>query len=97
MHAQVEQALEILKTGDAAAIEPVTETLEDAVYGFGTKACENPEDAEDTAQEALIRLARSVKEFPDARALAVWVYKAAKTQCLMRRRKSKFAPASFSV
>ncbi len=97
MHAQVEQALEILKTGDAAAIERAIQTLQTAVYGFGMKACENPEDAEYTAQETLIRLARSVKDFPNARALAVWLYKVAKTQCLMSRRKSKFAAASFPV
>ena len=29
---------------------------------------------ENTAQETLIRLARQLKEFPDARALAVWLY-----------------------
>ena len=29
----------------------------------------------------------------DARALSVWLYKVAKSQCLMSRRKSKFAPA----
>jgi RNA polymerase sigma-70 factor (ECF subfamily) len=57
------------------------------------KVCGVREDAEDTAQETLIRLARQLKEFPDARALAVWLYKVAKTQCLMSRRKSKFAPA----
>ena len=55
--------------------------------------CGVREDAEDTAQETLIRLARQLKEFPDARALAVWLYKVAKSQCLMSRRKSKFAPA----
>jgi RNA polymerase sigma-70 factor (ECF subfamily) len=56
------------------------------------KVCGVREDAEDTAQETLIRLARQLKEFPDARALAVWLYKVAKSQCLMSRRKSKFAP-----
>jgi len=93
MNGQVEQALEILKTGDAAAIERAIETLQTAVYAFGMNVCGHPEDAEDTAQETLLRLARSVKEFPDARALAVWLYKVAKSQCLMSRRKSKFAPA----
>lgn len=57
------------------------------------KVCGTREDAQDTAQETLIRLARQLREFPDARALAVWLYKVAKTQCLMSRRKSKFAPA----
>jgi len=57
------------------------------------KVCGSHEDAQDTAQETLIRLARQLREFPDARALAVWLYKVAKTQCMMSRRKSKFAPA----
>jgi RNA polymerase sigma-70 factor (ECF subfamily) len=57
------------------------------------KVCGHPEDAEDTAQETLLRLARSLKDFPNARALSVWLYKVAKSQCLMSRRKSKFAPA----
>lgn len=93
MNAQVEQALEILKTGDPKAVEQAIETLQSAVYSFGMKVCGHPEDAEDTAQETLLRLARSLKDFPNARALSVWLYKVAKTQCLMSRRKSKFAPA----
>lgn len=93
MNAQVEQALKILKTGEPQAVEQAIETLQSAVYGFGMKVCGHPEDAEDTTQETLIRLARSLKDFPDARALSVWLYKVAKSQCLMSRRKSKFAPA----
>ena len=93
MNAQVEQALEILNSGEPRAVERALETLQSAVYSFGMKFCANREDAEDTAQETLLRLARSLKNFPDSRALAVWLYKVAKTQCLMSRRKSKFAPA----
>ncbi len=93
MNHQVEQALEILKSGDPRGFEQALASLQSAVYGFGMKVCGNREDAEDTAQETLLRLARQLKEFPNARALAVWLYKVAKTQCLMSRRKSKFAPA----
>jgi RNA polymerase sigma-70 factor (ECF subfamily) len=93
MNAQVEQALEILKSGDPKAFEQALEALQNTVYSFGMKVCGNREDAEDTAQETLLRLARQLKNFPDAPALAVWLYKVAKTQCLMSRRKSKFAPA----
>jgi RNA polymerase sigma-70 factor (ECF subfamily) len=92
MNTQVEQALQILKGGEPAALDRALETLQGAVYSFGMKVCGNSEDAQDTAQETLIRLARSLKQFPDARALAVWLYKVAKTQCLMSRRQSKFAP-----
>jgi len=93
MNIEVQQALENLRSGDPEAVERALESLQSAVYGFGMKVCGNHEDAEDTTQETLLRLARSLKEFPDARALAVWLYKVAKTQCLMSRRKSKFAPA----
>jgi RNA polymerase sigma-70 factor (ECF subfamily) len=93
MNSQVEQALANLKSGNPEDVEQALETLQEVVYGFGMKVCGVREDAEDTAQETLIRLARQLKEFPDARALAVWLYKVAKTQCLMSRRKSKFAPA----
>jgi RNA polymerase sigma-70 factor (ECF subfamily) len=93
MNSQVEQALANLKSGRPEDVERALETLQETVYGFGMKACGVREDAEDTAQETLIRLARQLKEFPDARALAVWLYKVARTQCLMSRRKSKFAPA----
>jgi RNA polymerase sigma-70 factor (ECF subfamily) len=93
VNAQIEEALQILKSGNRQDAERALETLQGVVYGFGMKVCGRHEDAQDTAQETLIRLARQLKEFPDARALSVWLYKVAKTQCLMSRRKSKFAPA----
>src|SRR5581483_734061 len=92
MNPQIEKALADLKAGTPERVERAIATLQDVVYGFGIKVCKSPEDAEDTAQETLIRLARQLKEFPDARALSVWLYKVAKTQCMMSRRKSKFAP-----
>ena len=93
MNTPIEEALEILKSGKGPDVERALETLQGVVYGFGMKVCGSHEDAQDTAQETLLRLARQLREFPDARALAVWLYKVAKTQCLMSRRKSKFAPA----
>ena len=93
VNAQIEKALENLKSGDQQDIERALETLQRVVYGFGMKVCGSHEDAQDTVQETLIRLARQLRDFPDSRALAVWLYKVAKTQCLMSRRKSKFAPA----
>jgi RNA polymerase sigma-70 factor (ECF subfamily) len=92
VNAQIEEALNILKSGNHEDAERALETLQGVVYGFGMKVCGSHEDAQDTAQETLIRLARQLREFPDARALSVWLYKVAKTQCMMSRRKSKFAP-----
>ncbi len=92
MNTQIEQALKSLQSGDRQDAERALAALQGVVYRFGMKVCGSHEDAQDTAQETLIRLARQLKEFPDARALSVWLYKVAKTQCLMSRRKSKFAP-----
>jgi len=72
--------------------ERALEVLQQAVFGFGMKVCGNHADAQDTAQETLLRLARSLTRFPNTRALSVWLYKVAKSQCLMSRRRSKFAP-----
>jgi RNA polymerase sigma-70 factor (ECF subfamily) len=93
MNTRVEEALQSLKSGKPGDVERALKTLQETVYGFGMRVCGVPEDAEDTAQETLLRLARQLREFPDARALAVWLYKVAKSQCLMSRGKSKFAPA----
>jgi RNA polymerase sigma-70 factor, ECF subfamily len=89
---RVEQALDWLQSGNSRDAERALTVLQDAVFGFGMKVCGDPADAEDTAQETLLRLARSLKKFTNTRALSVWLYKVAKSQCLMSRRKSKFAP-----
>ena len=93
MNSQIEEALKILKSGKPGAPDLALSTLWDAVQSFGMKVCGNPDDAEDTAQETLLRLSQSMDQFSDPRALAVWLYKVAKSQCLMSRRRSKFAPA----
>jgi RNA polymerase sigma-70 factor (ECF subfamily) len=92
LNAQIQEALKILQSGNQQDGDRALKTLQGVVYGFGMKVCGSHEDAQDTAQETLIRLARQLREFPNARALSVWLYKVAKTQCLMSRRKSKFAP-----
>ena len=89
---RIEHALGWLQSGNPPDVERAIAVLQGAVYGFGMNVCGNPADAEDTAQETLVRLARSLKKFPNMRALSVWLYKVAKSQCLMSRRKSRFAP-----
>ena len=92
MNARIEQAIAKLKAGDARGIESALESLTISAFAFARKVCGNTQDAEDIAQETMIQLTRSAHRFPDARGLGVWLYKVAKNQCLMSRRKSKFAP-----
>ena len=93
MNARIEQAAEMLKAGDARGIESALESLTTSAFAFARKVCGNAQDAEDIAQETMMQLTRSAHRFPDAKGLGVWLYKVAKTRCLMSRRRSKFAPA----
>jgi RNA polymerase sigma-70 factor, ECF subfamily len=56
------------------------------------KVCGQKQDAEDTMQEVLLKSISILPKFDNPRALVVWLYKVAKTRCLMSRRRSKFAP-----
>jgi RNA polymerase sigma-70 factor, ECF subfamily len=89
---RLDRALNWLQSGELSSVERAIDVLQGLVFSFGMKVCGDPADAEDIAQETLLRLARSLKKFPSARAFSVWLYKVAKSQCLMSRRKSKFAP-----
>jgi RNA polymerase sigma-70 factor (ECF subfamily) len=65
--------------------------LQGLVYSFSMKVCGHREDAEDTMQETLLRLSPMLKKIPNPKALAVWLYKVARSRCLMSRRRSRFA------
>jgi len=43
-------------------------------------------------QEVLLKSVPNLPKFDNPKALMVWLYKVAKTRCLMSRRRSKFAP-----
>ena len=66
--------------------------VQQTAFSFSMKVCGHREDAEDTAQETLIRTVAELPHFDSPEALAVWLYKVARSRCLMSRRRSKFAP-----
>lgn len=92
MKAQVEQALELLQRKKPESSEQAISLLQQTVFNFSMKACGHREDAEDTMQEVLLKSLPYLPKFDNSNALAVWLYKVAKNSCLMKRRRSKFAP-----
>jgi RNA polymerase sigma-70 factor (ECF subfamily) len=92
MRPEVEQAIATLQRGEPGAAEKALALLQDTVFSFSMKVCGHREDAEDTMQETLLQAVRKLSSFTNPKALAVWLYKVAKSRCLMSRRKSKFAP-----
>jgi RNA polymerase sigma-70 factor, ECF subfamily len=88
----IEDAIELLKSGDPESMDKAVALLQQSVFSFSMRVCNQRQDAEDTMQEVLLKSVPILSKFENAKALAVWLYKVAKTRCLMSRRKGKFAP-----
>ena len=89
---EIEQVVQLIQQGDPKSLEEALALLQNTVFSFSMKVCGQRQDAEDTMQEVLLRSVPNLPKFDSPKALLVWLYKAAKTHCLMSRRKSKFAP-----
>lgn len=93
MRGEIEEAVRLLKSADPDSLEKALTLLQDSVFSFSMRVCNQREDAEDTMQEVLAKSLSVLPKFDNPKALVVWLYKVAKSRCLMSRRKSKFAPA----
>lgn len=89
---EIEQVVELIQRKDSQSLEDALGLLQDTIFSFSMKVCGRREDAEGTMQEVLLESVPKLAKFDSPRALMVWLYKVAKTRCLMSRRKSKFAP-----
>src|SRR5512143_1364177 len=84
--------LDRARTGDRRALEDLIGRHQRRVYRFGLKMCRDPEDAKDVLQETLLAAARTVKDFRGASSVSTWLYTIARSFCIKKRRRSKFAP-----
>ncbi|HYK48999.1 MAG TPA: sigma-70 family RNA polymerase sigma factor, partial [Terriglobales bacterium] len=92
MRSEIEQAVQLMQRGDDQALEQALALLQNTVFSFSMRVCGQRQDAEDTMQEVLLKSVPLLPKFDSPKALVVWLYKVAKTRCLMSRRRSKFAP-----
>ena len=88
-----DQLLAAARQGDSAALEALLLRYQPHLYRFGLRMCGNVEDASDVAQESLISMARSVRDFRGDSSVSSWLYTIARRFCIRKRRRSKFAPA----
>jgi RNA polymerase sigma-70 factor (ECF subfamily) len=92
MRPEIAQVVELIQRKDQKSLEEALGLLQSTVFSFSMKVCGQREDAEDTMQEVLLQSVPTLPKFDSPRALMVWLYKVAKSRCLMSRRRSKFAP-----
>lgn len=87
------ELLAAARTGDRGALAALLEKHQEKVFGFGVRMCGDPEDAKDIAQETLMTMARTVRDFRGDASLATWLYTVARSFCIKKRRRTKGAPA----
>lgn len=84
--------LDAARRGDRSAIDTLLDRHQARIYRFGMKMCGNPEDARDVLQETLLAMARTVRDFREESSVSTWLYSIARSFCVKKRRKRKFAP-----
>lgn len=90
MRSELEQAISLLRNGNAESVDRALGLLQRTVLSFGIKVCGHREDAEDTAQEVLVKALPHLAKLEDSRALSAWLYTAAKNRCWQGRRTATY-------
>lgn len=93
MRAELEEAIALLRQGDEPGVEHALVLLQKTVLSFGIKLCGQREDAEDSAQEVLVRTLPHLARLDDPQALSAWLYTAAKNRCWQGRRRATYRKA----
>jgi RNA polymerase sigma-70 factor (ECF subfamily) len=88
---EVEWARRLL-AGDASAFGPFVESIQHRVFQYTWLMCGQREDAEEVAQETLLKVFENFDQLQDPERVRAWVFRIAKNFCLMKRRRSVYAP-----
>jgi len=89
--AEVELARQLL-TGEPEAFDRFVEHFRAKIFQYSWLMCGHREDAEEVAQETLLKIFESFDQLRAPERVRPWVFRIAKNACLMKRRKSVFAP-----
>jgi len=89
---EVELARQLI-AGAPDAFDSFVEHFRAKVFHYSWLMCRNREDAEEVAQEALLMVFENLDQLRDPGRIRPWVFQIAKNACLMKRRKSVFAPS----
>src|SRR5688572_21695358 len=84
-----EQVVLAAQRGDTASIAALVSGSHPHVRRFAHSLCASPQDAEDAAQEALIVLYRKIGTLRASGALASWMFRIVRNECLRRVRATR--------
>jgi len=81
-----------VQRGEPGAFDRFANHFANRIYAFSMRMCGHREDAEDVVQDTLIAAYRKLSDLREPKALTSWLYRTVSNACLMKRRRSKFAP-----
>jgi len=79
--------------GKPEAFDRFVEHFRIKVFQYSWLMCGHREDAEEVAQDTLLRVFENFGQLRDPEHVRPWVLRIARNYCLMKRRRSQFAPA----
>ncbi len=88
---ETELAAALLR-GEPGAFDRFVEYFRAKVFGYSYLMCGQREDAEEVAQETLLKAFENFDQLHNPEHVRAWIFRVAKNACLMKRRKSVFAP-----
>jgi RNA polymerase sigma-70 factor (ECF subfamily) len=86
------QLAQRMLSGDVAAFEAFVEIFRKRLFQYSYLMCGQRDDAEEVAQETLLSVFQNLRGLREPEHVRTWVFRIAKNACLMKRRKSIFAP-----
>jgi RNA polymerase sigma-70 factor, ECF subfamily len=86
--------IEQLRTGDQLAVAELASTYGTKIYQLALRYMKNREDAEEVAQDVLLKAVRKIDAFRGDAALSSWLYRITFNTAMSRLRNAKAARAS---
>jgi RNA polymerase sigma-70 factor (ECF subfamily) len=90
--AETELARQLI-AGKPEAFDRFVEHFRNKIFRYSWLMCGHRDDAEEVAQEALLSVFENFHHLREPERVRPWVFQIARNACLMKRRKSVFAPA----
>ena len=81
-----------LLSGSEYAFTEFVNAFHARISQYSFLMCGHHEDAEEVAQETLLKVLENIDQLQNPAMVKSWVFRIAKNECLMKRRRSKFAP-----
>lgn len=88
---EVELARQLM-SGKPEAFDEFVDHFRKRIFHYTYVMCGQREDAEEVTQDALLKIFEHFHELRDPESVKSWVFRIARNACLMKRRKSVFAP-----